>query len=106
MSATEAASQAIITEPAWQRERRQMLMACYQEGRQDESYTGSLSEDRDRHIEQFKAEMASARQSRDVGRQAVIQSQYKTYRRDWIHRAVSHSCFAFCEAWCRLPKRL
>ena len=105
MAATEAASQAIITEPAWQRERRQMLMACYQEGRQDESYTGSLS-DRNRHIEQFKAEMASARQRRDVGRQAVIQSQYKTYRRDWIRMAVRHSCFAFCEAWRRLPKRL
>ena len=104
MSATEAASQAIITEPAWQRERRQMLMTCYQEDRQD-SYTGSLS-DRDRHIEQFKAEMASARQRRDEGSQAAIQSRYKTYRRDWIHRAISQSCFSFCEAWCRLPKRL
>ena len=133
MAATEAANQAIIiTEPAWQRERRQMLAAAggstersvllrlslqdqqlrqieqatsHQEHRQH-FYTGSLPADRDRHMEQFKAEIAAARQSRDVGRQAVIQSRYQTYRRDWLHMAVSRSCFAFCEAWWRLPKGL
>ena len=145
MSATEAASQAIITEAAsqasqanqtsswwwssWWWEHRQMLAAAggstdrsvllrlslqqlrqieqatsHQEGRQD-SCTGLLS-DQDRHIEQFMAEMASARQRRDEGGQAVIQSRYRTARRDWIHRAASHSCFSFCEAWWRLPRKL
>ena len=84
---------------------RQIEKATYhQEGRQD-SGTG-LPSDQDRHVEQFKAEMAAARQCRDEGGQAVIQSRYRTARRDSIHRAASQSCFSFCEAWCRLPKRL
>ena len=84
---------------------RQIEKATYhQEGRQD-SGTG-LASDQDRHVEQYKAEMATARQARDEGSQAVIQSKYKTARRDWIHRAASHSCFSFCEAWWRLPRRL
>ena len=76
----------------------------HQEGRQDASQ--GLASDQDRHVEQFKAEMATARQTRDEGTQAVIASRYRTARRDWMLKAASQSCFAFCEAWWRLPRRL
>ena len=96
--------QTVMLRLSLQKLRQIEKQSYHQEGRQDAG-TG-LASDQDRHVEQYKAEMAAARQVRDEGSQAVIASKYKTARRDWMLKAASQSCFAFCEAWWRLPRKL
>ena len=84
---------------------RQIEKATYHEEARQDVGTG-LPSDQDRHVEAYKAEMATARHGGDEPGQAAIQSRYKTSRRDWLHKAASQSCFSFFSTWWRLPKRL
>ena len=84
---------------------RQIEKATYNAEARSDTASG-LPSDMDRHVESARAQMATARQTRDEPAQAAIQAAFQVQRRDWLYTAAGQSCFNWLQTVWRCPRKL